>query len=97
MKVLRAELGFLPQGSRVSIELSAPANVRLMVAECAVLNQFGYGYAFHGGLYPRGTVTITVPDDDHWVLVVDLEGLSRAVTVSPVSIKRARRRRFMRA
>lgn len=61
-----------------------------MVAECGVLNHFGYGYVFHGGLKPCGTVTITVPDDDHWVLVVDLEGLSHAVTVSAVRISRPR-------
>lgn len=94
VSALLADLGPLDEHSRVSVEISAWANVRLMVAECAVLKQFGYGYVFYGGLYRPGRVTLAVPYTEHWVLVVDLEGLVGTVTASPIHVEPPRRRRF---
>ena len=85
---IRADLGILEAGSKVSVDISGPANVRLMVAECAVLRQFGYGYLYYGGLYGSGTVTLPVPETDHWVLDVDLERLLTRVSISPIRIAR---------
>jgi hypothetical protein len=94
MELLRTDLGSLPEGSRVSVHISAPANVRLMVTECAVFRDAGFPYLSYGGLYSGGTVTIDVPEEDHWVLDVDLEGRCGAVRTSRVRVTRPRRRVF---
>jgi hypothetical protein len=91
VNALRADLGYLEAGTRVSVDISGPANVRLMLPECLVLRQFGYAYVFHGGAYTAGRVTLKVPEDDHWLHVVDLEGLTGRVVVSPVRVQRPRR------
>lgn len=95
MKAGIADLGFLEAGTRVSVDLSGPANVRLMVAECAVLMRFGSPYGYYGGLYAGGTVSLTVPEHDHWIHVVDLAGLPNGVSISGVRIKRPRRRMLL--
>ena len=97
MNVGYAELGFLETGTHVSVDLSRPANVRLMIPECAVLMRFGYGYVFYGGLSAGGTVTLTVPEDDCWVHLVDLAGLSGSVSMSAVRIQRPQRRPLLLA
>jgi hypothetical protein len=84
----RADLGFLEAGSRVTVEISGCANVRLMEPEAMVFMQFGYGYVFYGGLYGPGTVTLEVPDDGYWWHVVDVVGLNGPVSVSSLGIER---------
>jgi hypothetical protein len=87
-----ADLGYLEEGTRVMVDISGPANVRLITPECAVLRQFVYGYVSYGGAYPAGTITLTVPESDHWLHVVDLEGFYGRVSVSPVRVEHPRRR-----
>ena len=53
MTFSRADLSFLRAGSRVSVDISGPAYVRLMVIECALFRREGFPYVFHGGLYAR--------------------------------------------
>jgi hypothetical protein len=91
MDGLYADLGYLEQGTRLSVDISGPANVRLMIPKCAILRQFGFGYVFYGGIYGLGTVTLTVPEDDHWLHVVDFEGLYGRVSASPVRVEHPRR------
>lgn len=86
----RADLGFLEAGSRVSVEISGYANVRLIEPEAMVLMQFGYGYLFYGGLSRPGTVTLEVPDDGYWWHLVDVVGLTGTVSVSSLSVERRR-------
>jgi hypothetical protein len=96
MDAAYADLGHLSEGTRLSVDITAPACVRLMMPECMVLRQFGFPFVYHGGLYSAGTVTLVVPEDGHWVHMVDLDGLRHPVSVSPVRIERpTRRRRFL--
>jgi hypothetical protein len=52
MEFLRADLAFLDEGSSVSVDMNAPADVRLMVAECSLSRQPGFPYLSCGRLYP---------------------------------------------
>jgi hypothetical protein len=86
----RADLGFLEAGSRVTVEISGFANVRIMEPEAFVLMGFGYGYVFYGGLYGPGMVTLEVPEDGYWWHVVDVVGLGGPVSVSRADVERRR-------
>lgn len=79
MRFLRSDLGWLPTRTRIEVDLSAAANVRLMDAESAAFHQLGMPYVSFGGLKTRSPVVFDVPDDDHWVVVVDLAGLIGSV------------------
>lgn len=87
---LRADLGFLRRGTRIALKLSAPANVRLLDAASAIVAQSGYPYLYFGGTYLAGLVKMTVPEDEHWVCSVDLEGLGETVSVSRVEVQQRR-------
>jgi hypothetical protein len=84
----RADLGFLEAGSRVTVEISGPARVRLLEPESMIFAQFGEAFVFYGGFYGPGRVTLTVPEDGYWWHLVDVEGLSGPATVSELSIER---------
>lgn len=84
----RADLGFLEAGSRVSVEISGPARVRLLESEAMIFLEFNEAFVYYGGVYGPGCVTLTVPEDGCWWHLVDVEGLAGPVTVSDVSIER---------
>jgi Domain of unknown function (DUF1883) len=88
-----ADLGFVEAGSRVSVDISAPARVRLMEPEELVIEQFGGPTLCTGGFFGAGRVTLRVPEDGHWLHVVDIAGRPARVGVSNVRIQRRRRLR----
>lgn len=86
----RADLGFIEAGSRVTVEISGFANVRLLEPEHMILAQFGMPYVFYGGLYGPGTVTLEVPESGYWWHMVDVVGLNGPVSVSSTNVERRR-------
>jgi hypothetical protein len=89
MEFLRSDLGWLPAGTTVEVEVSAAANVRLLDEESAAFHQLGMPYVYFGGLAVRTPVRLRVPDDDRWFVVVDLEGLIGSVRAA-VRVKKRR-------
>lgn len=87
-EALRSDLGLLEAGSTVSVDISGMANVRLIESDWLLIAQFGWEYIYYGGLYGPGTVTIRVPEDGHWCLVIDTKDLDGwgSVSVSPPRI-----------
>lgn len=86
----RTNLGFLEAGSRVAVDISGAARVRLMEPEAMVLLQAGLPSLSPGGVYGPGTVTLTVPEDGYWWHLVGIEGMTGAVTLSRVRTRRLR-------
>lgn len=86
-EAVRADLGYLEARTRVSVELSGCARVRLLEAEAMAFLQFGLPFVYYGGVYGPGTVTLAVPESGYWWHVVDVEGLGSA-SVSSVRIQR---------
>lgn len=93
-----ANLGSIVADSRVHIEITDFANVRLLEPECVVLRQFGYPYVYRGGLFSPGEVVLRVPDDGEWWLVVDREGLAPGTTLASAAtiVRRPRRPSLIR-
>lgn len=87
---LRADLDFVRAGSRVSLEISSWANVRLLEPEAMIFAQFGLPYLYVGGLYRPGRVTLRVPESGYWWLMIDLQGVGGSVSVSPANVERRR-------
>ena len=84
MQIVRSDLGWCAAGTRVEVRLSGPANVRLIDEASYVLRQFGYAHVYYGRLATSSPVVLEVPDDDHWLVIVDLEGLVGRVEVEGV-------------
>jgi hypothetical protein len=77
MQFTQYDLGNLKRGSTVVVTLQgSAANVRLMT--WGELNNYknGRDHRYYGGLASRSPATIPVPNDGHWYLTVDLQGLS---------------------
>jgi hypothetical protein len=96
MNACYADLGFVEAGSRVVAEISGPARVRLMEPEELLLQQLGGPTLCVGGIFSAGRVSLEVPEDGHWLHVIDVVNLSSSVTVSRASVQRRRRFRAVR-
>jgi len=83
------DLGQLAENDVVEVKLESSAvNARLMVKD-EYLNHYlnNKTYNFYGGVTKETPYRISVPNNNHWYLVVDLEGLS-GTSVFNVSVKR---------
>ena len=93
MNARSVDLGYRRAGARVSVEISAPARVRLMAPEELLIQRLGGPTLCVGGTFRGGHVTLTIPEDGHWLHVVDVEDIiGAAVRVSKVQIHRRQRR-----
>lgn len=95
MEFLRADLGWQPAGTTLRVRLSAAANVRLLDAESAVFHQSDLAHVYYGILATRSPVLLTIPEDDHWFVVVDLAGLIGAVSADVTVLGRPKSRRAL--
>ncbi|UVS78410.1 DUF1883 domain-containing protein [Actinokineospora sp. UTMC 2448] len=81
MDCLFWDLGFQPGGTCFEVSLrGSAANVFLVDAEEFAAYQADEEYEYHGGFYDFTPLTLQVPYDYDWFLVVD--GNERRVTVS---------------
>jgi hypothetical protein len=77
MQFTQYDLGYLKRGSTVIVTLQgSAANLRLMT--WGDLNNYknGRDHRYYGGLATQSPTAISVPNDGHWYLTVDLQGLS---------------------
>ncbi len=88
MNARRADLGFRRAGNRVEVEISGPATVRLMEPEDLMVEQLGGPTLCPGGTYSAGRVVLEVPEDAHWLHVVDVVGLGGPVSISAARVVR---------
>ena len=77
----RADLGFCRAGTRVEVKISGPATVRLMEPDDLMIQQLGGPTLCPGGTFSAGRVVLEVPEDGHWLHVVDVDGLGGPITV----------------
>ena len=68
------DLKGLRAGTVIEVTLSAVANVRLMTADNYQRFTETLKHQFVGGVAKKSPVRLTVPEDGHWHLVVDMEG-----------------------
>ncbi|KQP63113.1 DUF1883 domain-containing protein [Nocardioides sp. Leaf285] len=87
MKHLAYDLGQQKKGATAVVSLKSQANVRLMTKSNYQSFKAGRRAQFYGGSYKRTPVRIALPNSGHWVVVVDIGGLSgrfsASVTVEP--------------
>lgn len=74
MKYAFYDLHELDQGQIVEVELSVPANVRLMNTENFEKYKHGKIHKYHGGHVSTSPYRIMVPRHDHWFVTIDLGG-----------------------
>ncbi len=68
------DLKGLRAGTVIEVTLSAVANVRLMTADNFQRFTETLKHQFVGGVAKKSPVRLTIPEDGHWHLVVDMEG-----------------------
>lgn len=73
------DLHELDQGQIVEVELSVPANVRLMDTENFEKYKHGKVHKYHGGHVSTSPYRILVPRHDHWFVTIDLGGYAGAL------------------
>jgi hypothetical protein len=61
-------------GTVIEIKLSAVANVRLMNATNFLRFTETLKHQFVGGVAKKSPIRLTVPENGHWHVVVDMEG-----------------------
>lgn len=77
------DLGQLKQGQKVQVTLSGnAANVRLMDSSNYSSYKAGRSHRYAGGLVTRSPVILGVPNNGHWYVTVDLQGLRGSVRSS---------------
>ncbi|MGO4436928.1 DUF1883 domain-containing protein [Rhizobium sp. RAF56] len=68
------DLGEQRAGSTIEITLSAVANVRLLTASNFERFTETLKHQFIGGTAKKSPIRLTIPENGHWHLVVDMEG-----------------------
>ena len=76
MNYLKFDLGSLHFGKTVEVTLhGSAANVRLLDYSNFYSYVHGRVYDSIGGFITESPVSLTIPNHDHWFLVIDMEGL----------------------
>lgn len=92
MNFIDFDLKYRKKGTIVEVRLDAQAHVRLMDYLNFGNYRTGLPYKFYGGFATRSPSEVQVPNDGHWVLVVDLGTKSGSVAgkiKATVSVKNA--------
>ena len=78
MEHVKYDLGQLPKGSTVVVQLGSQANVLLMDASNYRTYTSGRRgqFRYYGGLQQRSPARLRVPNDGHWYVAIDLGGYS---------------------
>lgn len=82
MEHLRFDLGNLKKGSIIVVILKNQANVQLMTSADYNNYKAGRRYRYHGGGVSRSPFRIAVPCNGHWVVAIDLGGLTGRISAS---------------
>jgi hypothetical protein len=81
------DLGNLKKGSTVIVTLRNQANVQVMTRSQYNNYKSGRQYRYIGGLVKRSPHRVVIPNNDHWVVAIDLGGyagrISASVAVQP--------------
>jgi hypothetical protein len=76
MSFLKFDLGSLNSNETIEVILFGnAANVRLLNSTNMSNYEHGRNYRCFGGLAKRSPIRLTVPNYDHWFIVVDMIGL----------------------
>jgi hypothetical protein len=89
MNFLHSDLGLLPAGSVVQVQLDAAANVKLLDPSNFEHYRRGESHHYYGGQARRSPVRIPVPATGHWHLALDLGGASGTIRHSIAVIRAA--------
>lgn len=69
------DLGHLPKGTRVHIDLTGNAtNVRLLDGSNYLLFKSNQRHRYVGGYFDHSPIDLQVPHNDHWYVVIDYAG-----------------------
>jgi hypothetical protein len=82
MEHVRYDLGTLKKGSTVVVSLKNQANVQLMTSSDYTNYKTGRRYHYYGGRVTRSPFRIAVPSNGHWVVAIDLGGLTGRISAS---------------
>ena len=75
MKFLKFDIGNCQRGEVVEVTLTNGANVRLMSSSNFSYYKSGRQHSFIGGLARTSPVRLQVPNNGHWYVAVDMQGL----------------------
>lgn len=89
MQFVQHDLGQQKRGAAAVVTLSGnAANVRLLDSSNFSAYKAGRQHRFYGGLVNRSPFRVVIPNDGHWYVAVDLQGMaSRAQVRSSVRIE----------
>ena len=77
------DLGQCRRGERIQVTLQGnAANVRLMDSANYSSYRNGRSHHYYGGLVKRSPIVLTVPNNGHWYITIDLAGLVGSVRSS---------------
>ena len=83
MKYTMYDLGQCRRGERIQVTLQGnAANVRLMDSTNYSSYRNGRSHHYYGGLVKRSPIVLTVPNNGHWYITIDLAGLVGSVRSS---------------
>jgi hypothetical protein len=82
MNFLHYDLGFVPEGAVVVVELDAQANVKLLDETDFRSYERGGQHQYYGGLAKVSPARIPVPRSGSWHVTIDLGGYSGRVNAS---------------
>jgi hypothetical protein len=88
MHFLRFDLGKLRKGRMVQITMTGvAANIRLLNNENMYNYEHGHEYSCTGDLVRTALTEMRIPRDDHWFIVIDMEGIMGAEGRIDASVK----------
>lgn len=71
------------RGERIQVSLQGnAANVRLMDSSNYSNYKYGRRHQYYGGLATRSPIVLSIPQNGHWYVTIDLEGLRGSVRSS---------------
>ncbi|MGN0079235.1 MAG: DUF1883 domain-containing protein [Eggerthellaceae bacterium] len=83
MKFTKYDLGNLKKGQTVVVTLRGnAANVRLMDSSNFNAYRNGRRHRYYGGLAKQSPIRLIVPNNGHWYVTVDMQGLQGSVRTS---------------
>ena len=83
MKYQVYDLHNCKRGERIQVNLQGnAANVRLMDSSNYSNYKYGRRHQYYGGLVTRSPIVLSIPQDGHWYVTIDLEGLRGSVRSS---------------
>ena len=82
MQFIHTDLGYRQRGEIVEVTLTSGANVRLMDSSNFSSYKNGRNHRYYGGLAKRSPVRLPIPNNGHWHVAVDMQGLRGSTRAS---------------